>query len=697
MAEANATKSSKEKGAEHVERRPRELPRPSTASGPYSEILTLQRNAGNRAVSNLLQSQVDSSFPLGGLIQRKFASCDTSDDPSVKCGDEEKSRPRDKGLGAIQTKLTVSRPGDRYEREADRVADLIMSQPDNSFRGLTSAPATVQRKCTTCESGNSPCSTCDEEERISRVAVAGHLPPIQRQVDVSRKEQHGAPGHTPEVAPEVAANIGSMRGSGKPLPQASRSFFEQRFGYNFGDVRVHADTRAAETARRLQARAFTVGQDVVFGAGQYAPETSQGKRLLAHELTHVAQQSRLSSLSAGSAEMIPGYINRYPATQLQMAPQPMIQRDKIDYKQLSWDDFKKPAPKKATFDGETFSDFHDPDFDALMPATFETEDTAEPCKVGKKELTKFKAKAGIDPENINVKAYMWQDKSWKKAWTTEPKAREDKCKKTLVKDCEAEFTKQFKKVEKDRAKEVKLCHKSFDDARKQVTKDCQAVQADCNKAFDEQAASYDMNVGDTTITAANKKECKSVLLPQCISETMKGVSHSVTFDDEEAKAESKAECKVAFSKKFEELSKKQITWTGKMAGEEAEVTSREECSKSFLQECATRLSDAASAALLKHEQGHFDITNVMADKTQEALRTLAESFDQEATGCGEGAATKNAKKKAASLIKQLKAKYKSQRAALNKTQSKYDTETNHGKKEDEQSTWEGNLSQGLPD
>ena len=77
------------------------------------------------------------------------------------------------------------------------------------------------------------------------------------------------------------------------------AYFEPRFGRDFSGVRVHTDSRAAASARRLNARAYTLGQDVVFDAGQFAPETQEGRRLLAHELAHVVQQTREDS--TGSA------------------------------------------------------------------------------------------------------------------------------------------------------------------------------------------------------------------------------------------------------------------------------------------------------------------------------------------------------------------------------------------------------------
>ncbi len=90
-----------------------------------------------------------------------------------------------------------------------------------------------------------------------------------------------------EGAPHVADTVLSNVGPGRPLDSATRAFFEARFGRDLSDVRVHTDTQAAESARGLRARAYTAGSRVVFGAGQYAPGTGEGSRLLAHELAHV--------------------------------------------------------------------------------------------------------------------------------------------------------------------------------------------------------------------------------------------------------------------------------------------------------------------------------------------------------------------------------------------------------------------------
>ena len=104
-------------------------------------------------------------------------------------------------------------------------------------------------------------------------------------------------GRTPDGAtgvPRTRLRTGpspdSFGGRGEPLPSPVRGFFERRLHHDFGSVRVHHDAQAADSARSLGARAYTYGRDIVFGAGAYAPRSSEGHRLLAHELTHVTQQ-----------------------------------------------------------------------------------------------------------------------------------------------------------------------------------------------------------------------------------------------------------------------------------------------------------------------------------------------------------------------------------------------------------------------
>ncbi|HWK89970.1 MAG TPA: DUF4157 domain-containing protein [Longimicrobium sp.] len=106
---------------------------------------------------------------------------------------------------------------------------------------------------------------------------------------------------SPAVAPPIVHDV--LRGTGRPLDAAARADLEPRFGHSFADVRVHAEGRAAESARAVGAHAYTVGRSIVFGAGRYAPGTPAGRALLAHELAHTLQQQRGAAPPSGALEV----------------------------------------------------------------------------------------------------------------------------------------------------------------------------------------------------------------------------------------------------------------------------------------------------------------------------------------------------------------------------------------------------------
>ncbi|MBM3235932.1 DUF4157 domain-containing protein [Candidatus Poribacteria bacterium] len=126
--------------------------------------------------------------------------------------------------------------------------------------------------------------------RFVQRVIAQHIQ-TKKQVEEEEELQTKArPGQASEVTPNLVTRINDIRDGGQPLPVSERAFFESRFGYDFSQVRLHTDNHAAQVAQSLKAQAFTVGRDVVFGAEQYAPKTDEGRRLMAHELTHVVQQ-----------------------------------------------------------------------------------------------------------------------------------------------------------------------------------------------------------------------------------------------------------------------------------------------------------------------------------------------------------------------------------------------------------------------
>ena len=159
----------------------------------------------------------------------------------------------------------------------------------------------------------------EEEEEPIQTKLADGTQLQRKQEELIYAKQ--GPGQIPRATPDLQSRLQSLKGGGQQLPKSVRSFFESRFGYDFSGVRVHTDSRAAETAKAVSATAFTTGKDVVFGAGEYAPEASTGKRLLAHELTHVVQQAD-GARSGASLE------GRYPAllSACSAYPSPCIQR-----------------------------------------------------------------------------------------------------------------------------------------------------------------------------------------------------------------------------------------------------------------------------------------------------------------------------------------------------------------------------------
>ena len=193
---------------------------------------------------NAQKNSTKSVWPRG-VLQRKCAGCGNHTVAGGECEECKKN-----SSGVLQKKLSVGSSGDLYEQEADRVADQVMG---------------------TNNSG----------------AVRGASLQIQRHQGEQTDSAASAPASVDHVLSE----------SGAPLERGVRGEMEQRFGYDFSQVRVHAGKSAEKSAQDVDASAYTVGQHVVFGAGRFAPSTQDGQRLLAHELTHVVQQQ--TGITAG--------------------------------------------------------------------------------------------------------------------------------------------------------------------------------------------------------------------------------------------------------------------------------------------------------------------------------------------------------------------------------------------------------------
>jgi hypothetical protein len=258
---------------------------PTAAAGQLSIPAPGQNGVSHLAASAIHAADANGLRPMGSaggpLVQRRCAECE-----------EETKRASSGGSRPIQASLTVGKPGDPYEQEADRVADTVMRMPAPPAR-----PPSISTLSSTAQ---------------------------------AHAKEDSAPA--PQVAPEVEANVRTLQSEGGPLPPASRALFEPRFGADFSQVRVNTGTRAQETAKSLGARAFTVGKSISFGAGQYAPESKEGKHLLAHELTHVVQQSTVdTSLPSRAALRVEALQQPRPADRLRPlrltpAPATMLMR-----------------------------------------------------------------------------------------------------------------------------------------------------------------------------------------------------------------------------------------------------------------------------------------------------------------------------------------------------------------------------------
>ncbi len=369
-----------------------------------------------------------------------------------------------------------------------------------------------------------------------------------------------------------------------------------------------------------------------------------------------------------------------------------IQRAKIDYRALTWDDFQGKAPANATFDAATYSDFVDPDLKAVIPKVA-AKDTGDPCKGGKEK--KFKADITIDPKGAPVKSFMWQEESWHQDWLTDEAAARKHCEKTGSPICEKAFDTRFAEIKKERTSAEKDCTDNFDAAKKKVDEDCKGTEKECKDLFGKDGASYRLG----SATAHNAKECTTVILPECSKTAMAGVTFTANFTGGTATAKTRKECGKEFGEAFEKLAKGDAKVTMNSSDKSASVTvsDRKDCRKGFLDDCAKTLAGPDRAYVLSHEQRHFDLTNAMAQKSQTDLQDLINTFPKDVVDCGKDATENNAKAKLADELGKLQKAYKASQTALASKQTKYDDDTKHGANLDKQAEWSAVIDKGFLD
>lgn len=221
-----------------------------TAASVSAKQVAARQDAGHAPPRVIAAPQPVFASPV--IVQRKCA-----------CGGECPDCQEEKELAGatLQAKLTVNAPNDHFEREADDVADQVMQ-------------------------------SSRETRKVEQLALRWPTQGVLRRAcsPLAASPTRVGPDESPHTSPGSSVET-VLSQPGQPLDADIRAFFEPRFGYDFSGVRVHADPPAAASSLALKARAYTVGQNIVFASAAYAPRTEAGRRLLAHELTHVVQQS----------------------------------------------------------------------------------------------------------------------------------------------------------------------------------------------------------------------------------------------------------------------------------------------------------------------------------------------------------------------------------------------------------------------
>jgi hypothetical protein len=525
-------------------------------------------------------------------------------------------------------------------------------------------------------------------------AVAGAIGSIGRAIGgIFTKAKDGGPKHAAD--PE---QVQAQLGSGQGLDAGVKSRMEQAMSHDFSTVRVHTDSRAAELSSELSARAFTVGSDIAFAAGEYRPGTLIGDALLAHELAHVVQQAggtgsaapmqkgetqhdsleeeadlsaigAVTSIWSGTRSALKGFAGKatphlrsglglqrchpsappvtpktLPTTQGQPAPPSpgqgaptsSAQPACVSTRSLTWSDFQGSAPANPPFSAVTSSGF---DVPGLKPK-HDITDTKEECKVGNKKSTTHTAKMWVDPADYDaIQPTMDPTKSWVLLKYKDP----DKYCPTVTALCETEIDKQAAAASKTCKQGVKPCEQFFDEGGKE----------------------YKVPVDSTEIKVTSKDECATTLVSGC----EKALAKNQLF-------ELKEDCEKAVV---------------------VRATSRADCSSKKSSEDCLKYYRDWSARLLKHEQGHLDISTILAGKARADLKAMAPKYTATASECGRKPANDAALKKFNALNpSDITQRGQDWLNLKDKAHKDYDDQTDHGCKQPEQATWLKNIANCLP-
>ncbi|WP_228038852.1 DUF4157 domain-containing protein [Nostoc sp. LEGE 12450] len=209
----------------------------------------------------------------------------------------------------IQAKLTIGEPGDKYEQEADETARQVVQrihEPQSKKLQRESLPEKEDELQMKPEHDIQREALPEEEEEVQMKPEGSvqrePLPEEEAELQMKPMVQRRVYVGGVSALPDLETGIQQAQVSGQPLAKSIREPMEQAFGADFSRVKVHIDTQANQLNQSIQAKAFTTGQDVFFRQGAYEPESRGGQELLAHELTHVVQQSRGDEITASTTK-----------------------------------------------------------------------------------------------------------------------------------------------------------------------------------------------------------------------------------------------------------------------------------------------------------------------------------------------------------------------------------------------------------
>lgn len=467
---------------------------------------------------------------------------------------------REKAIG-LQAKLVVGAANDPYEREADRAAAQVLAAPEARSRDLHRV--------------TSP--------RISRLPYYGGT------------HERSAP----------AGVMRTLRSAGEPLPPQVRAFFEPRFGFEFGNVRVHRDAAAAASARAVAAHAYTVGNHVVFGGGQYAPHSAAGRALLAHELAHVIQQRAVVQRASVSPDLRGRHRNGPPEEdedRQQAGPETGADsEDELDSGGIA-----------GVLQRTPLDEFHE--------SGWPEKNEADMIRAEDAAMRECVASTPADPAECEpARALTWADFTAAVPRSSYDAMTHSSLRERSINTALLRCTPGLPEAAGAPSRAVQA---SFDPARSWVKtrfansgdpaqNGCQTNIASCQAYFDGLPANA---TGTWSLDTRASRSCPASARPR---------------------------------------------------GDAA--TSRAECTSVVGRDCGDRAA-AESARLLRHEQGHFDLSCAMAAKANAMLATTPD-FD---------------------------ALLRAARTTLSRQQGLYDRQTNHGCNAARQGSWEADIAAGLP-